>query len=135
MKFLYVPALQGTHVAPSTEFMYPALQVHDVDRELPSAETFVAGHNKQTLDEVAATAVEYVSVLHGVQAAEPVALFHVPATHGVHMLPSGPVYPARHVQDVSKSLPADEEVFNGHAVQIVAASVLYVPAVQLIQKL
>jgi hypothetical protein len=53
------------------------------------------------------------------QAAEPVAFFHLPAPQGLHAVPSAPVYPARQVQ---LELFAAENVLFGHAVQLVATA-------------
>jgi hypothetical protein len=57
----------------------------------------------------------------------------------VHDTPPAPVYPARHVQDVSRGLPTSEKVLFGHVVQtltdVAPTDVLYVPAGQLVQTL
>ena len=41
---------------------------------------------------------------HDVHATDPRADFHVPTSQAVHSVPSGPVYPAMHVHDVSNGL-------------------------------
>ncbi len=43
---------------------------------------------------------------------------YVPASHGWHSDPSGPVYPTRHVQT---ELPTNEPVLAGHAEHVVDA--------------
>ena len=45
----------------------------------------------------------------------PAVSLYLPATHAVHSPPSGPVYPALHLQSVNVSLPAVELEFAGHA--------------------
>ena len=62
---------------------------------------------------------------HEVHAAEPVADFHLPPTHGVHSSPSAPVYPARQVHDVSRLLDAAEKVLSGQRVHSVPLAPLY----------
>ena len=63
------------------------------------------------------------------QAPEPVLLLYVPASHGEHTPPFGPVYPALHVQDTLLILATGEIVLLGHAKHAVAAVVVeYVPA-------
>jgi hypothetical protein len=64
----------------------------------------------------------YVPAPQGVQAAEPVADLNVAASQAVHAVPSPPVYPTRHVHDVSNGLPTAEKVLAGHTVQFVDAS-------------
>jgi hypothetical protein len=65
-----------------------------------------------------ATSDEYVSTPHAVQATEPVMVLYAPTPQGVHAVPSEPVYPAWHVQDVSRELPAADTVLLGHEVQV-----------------
>jgi hypothetical protein len=48
---------------------------------------------------------------------------YVPASQGVHSVPSAPVYPAMHVQI---ELPSAENVLFGHTVQFSAAEDEYV---------
>jgi hypothetical protein len=71
----------------------------------------------------------YAPALQGVQVAEPVAGLNVPASQAVHAVPSPPVYPTRHVHDVSNVL-VSEKVLAGHTVQFVDASDEYVFASQ-----
>lgn len=44
----------------------------------------------------APTDAENVPATHGTQSAEPCNVLYVPGTHGMHVLPSAPVYPASH---------------------------------------
>jgi hypothetical protein len=94
VSFFHVPAPQGVHGVPSAP-VYPARQVQI---ELPSAEKVLFGHGEQVFNAVAATAVEEVFARHDMQAAEPVAFFHLPAPQGVQATLPSPVYPARQVQ-------------------------------------
>ena len=67
---------------------------------------------------------------HAEQASDPVTVLSSPSSHTTHWVPSGPVYPARHVQSTSWTLPASEKVFAGqliHSLRLDAPSVsLYV---------
>jgi hypothetical protein len=54
----------------------------------------------------APTAVEYVPVPQSVHTADPVNALYFPATHAVHVPPSGPKNPALQVQFVKEVLPA-----------------------------
>jgi hypothetical protein len=70
-----------------------------------------------------------------VHAPEPVALFHVPVGHGEHGPPSGPVWPALHVQMLDALQPLhDAPELVAHATQVPASVapvvVEYVPAAQ-----
>jgi hypothetical protein len=92
--------------------VYPARQVQI---ELLAAEPELARHAEQVVDATAVVAVEDVFAPHGMQSAEPVAFFQLPAPQGVHAVPPAPVYPARQVQI---ELFAAEKVLFGHAVQV-----------------
>jgi hypothetical protein len=59
--------------------------------------------------------------------------FHLPAPHGVHVIPSGPVYPALQVHFVCRGLPTAENVLLGHAMQFVAFADEYVSTPQDVQ--
>jgi hypothetical protein len=114
---LNVPASQGVHSSPSAP-VYPARQVQI---ELPTDDEEFLEHGEQVLTSKAASSLEKEFAPHDMQAAEPVADFHVPAPQGVHAEPSGPVYPARQVQDASsRGLSGAETVLFGHAVQFAA---------------
>jgi hypothetical protein len=60
----------------------------------------------------------------------PVVALYFPASHTAHATPSeAAVYPAKHLQSFSPSLPDAELVCEGHAVQLpVPVVTLYVPA-------
>lgn len=73
--------------------------------ELPGGEVFPPAH------------IEHVSL--------PLSLLYVPASHSVQSPPSGPVYPALHLQSVMESLPAVDQVWVGHEAHTSAFS--YVP--------
>jgi hypothetical protein len=53
----------------------------------------------------APTAVEYVPAAQSEQVAVPVNVLYLPATHAVHVPPSGPVDPALQVHAVKEVLP------------------------------
>jgi hypothetical protein len=118
---LYVPAPQGMQATPLEVAAYPAIQVQDTSRGLPTADLVLFGHIVQLVDAVAVRAVEYVFTPHEVHTAEPVTDFHLPAPQGVHAVPSTPVYPARQVQFVSRGLPIADKVLFGHKEHVVDA--------------
>ncbi len=43
---------------------------------------------------------------------------YFPATHGMHLYPSGPDWPALHVQFVKVVLPTEDMEFSGHATHL-----------------
>ena len=78
---LKVPAAHAWHAPPSTGPEYPALHQHAAVLPVPVvAETELAGHGG---------AAEHACV--------PGAPLNVPAAHGAHALPLGPVCPGAHV--------------------------------------
>ena len=66
----------------------------------------------------------------------PVKSLYVPAMHGAHVPPSGPEYPALHLQAVNAALCPGEVAFPGQVIHVesdVAPTVEeYVPAEQLL---
>ncbi len=56
----------------------------------------------------------YVPALQVSQAALPNRALYVPALHGVHVPPSGPVYPELHLQSVTYLLPSADVLNEGH---------------------
>jgi hypothetical protein len=78
----------------------------------------------------APTAVEYVPAPQSVHRDDPVNALYFPATHAVHVPPSGPVHPVLQVQLVKVTLPTDELEFDGQAIQIELTALEYVPAPQ-----
>jgi hypothetical protein len=117
------------HAAPSAP-VCPARHVQDASVPLPPPEKVLFGHVLHThapvYDLYVPTSHGQIFASHNTQAAEPVAGFHVPASQGVHAVPSAPVYRARHLQDVRRVLLAAETVLFGHAVQFTAAADEYV---------
>ena len=81
--------------------------------------------------------MEYVPVPQSVHTALPVAILYFPATHAVHVPPSGPVNPMLQVQEARAELAIGELEFAGHAIHVVATVaptvVEYVPAPQSVQ--
>ena len=147
---LYFPATHSKHVPPSAPDE-PALQTQAVDTELPASELEFVGHPRHVLASSAPTYTEYVPIAQSVHAPDPVSALCFPATHWVHVPPSGPDEPALQVQAVDTELPASEFEFVGHAKHVEAwlapgdteyvpisqsthavdpASVLYFPASQ-----
>ena len=96
---LYLPAAHAEHTPPSGP-VYPTLQVQAATAVLGLGELLLLGHAEQVVATVAPAVVEYVAVAQLVHCALPVAILYVPATHGEHMPPSGPVYPTLQVQPV-----------------------------------
>lgn len=82
------------------------MHTHALDPLLPEGEFAKAPQLVQVLTTVAPVAVEYVPARQSEHAKEPVALLYLPATHGAHVLPSGPVEPALHLHAASIELPA-----------------------------
>ena len=61
---------------------------------------------------------------HSIQAPFPVTALYFPATHAVHMPPSGPVKPALQVQAVDTVLAAGDPALSGHDVHTLVPSPL-----------
>ena len=77
----------------------------------------------------APTAVEYVPAAQSEQVAVPVNVLYFPASHAVHVPPSGPVDPALHVHAVKEVLPTGALEFAGQSVQAANPfTALYCPA-------
>ncbi len=57
----------------------------------------------------------YVPAPQSLQTADPVDALYFPATHAVHVPPSGPDDPTLQVQEAKDDPPADELEFGGHA--------------------
>ena len=57
-----------------------------------------------------APACEYLAASHSVQATDPLVALYLPAAHARQAPPSGPVYPALHLQSVMSPLPTADEV-------------------------
>ena len=83
---LYLPAGHAVHSPPSGP-VYPAMHSQSVTLSLPAAD--VASDDGQAK-----------------HSALPAVSLYLPAGHAVHSPPSGPVYPASHLQSVTLSLPA-----------------------------
>jgi hypothetical protein len=66
----------------------------------------------------APVAEEYVPAPQSVHAADPVDILYFPATHAVHVSPTGPVDPALQVQFVKAALPASELEFDGQTLHV-----------------
>ena len=85
---LYFPAIHPLHAPPVPPFpVYPALHAQSVISSLPRGDPVFVAHNRQTLDTVALTVVEYVLTPQSVQRAEPLAVLYLPATHPKHATP------------------------------------------------
>ncbi len=76
----------------------------------------------------------YLPAPQSVQLPLPDAGLYLPATHVVHVPPSGPVNPALQIQLVKAALPAGELEFDGQALHVELAedptAVEYVPSAQ-----
>ena len=107
---------QAVHV-PEVMSMKPTLHVQEVATELGLGELELLGHARQVAAAEAPTVVEYVPAAQSVQTALPVAILYLPATQAVHVPPSGPVYPALHVQAARAVLGLGELELPGHARQ------------------
>jgi hypothetical protein len=123
---LYVPTPQGVHATPSA----PVYPVRQVQIGLFAFEKVLFGHAVQFV----APADEEVFTSQDVQTTEPVAVLYVPASQGVHSVPSSPVYPAMQVQAVINVLHASEKVLAGHGVQEnEPVFIWYLPALHSVQ--
>jgi ABC-type cobalt transport system substrate-binding protein len=94
---LYFPAAHAVHVPPSGP-VEPVLQVQLVEAALPASELESDGQALHVVLAAAFTVVEYVPAPQSVHAAAPVDVLYFPATHAVHVPPSGPVEPVLQVQ-------------------------------------
>ena len=86
----YDPVLQSTHLVLA---LFPL-----VARYLPATQF------KHVDSAVAPVVVEYLPFSHNIQDSGPITILNVPGSQAVHTKPSGPVYPALHVQFVSTVL-------------------------------
>ena len=126
VKSLNFPATHPVHAPPRPLFpVYPALHAQ---AEAPLADPDSAGH---TTHAVRPVAPEYVPLPQSLHAAEPCPLFCFPATHAVHVPPSGPLCPALHVQLRSAVLLTGEIDWSGQILHKKSpVLVLYLPASQ-----
>ena len=80
---------------------------------------------------------EWEFIGHPMHCDAPVNTLYVPAPHGAHVPPSGPEYPALHLQAANAALCSFELALSGHVRHVetdVAPTVEeYVPAEQLLQ--
>ena len=86
---LYLPATHAVQLPPSGP-VDPALQVQLVKAALPAGELEFDGQAVHVELPEAPAAVEYVPAPQSVQTADPVDALYLPATHAVHVSPSGP---------------------------------------------
>ena len=133
---LYLPAAHGEHTPPLGP-VYPTLQVQAATAVLGLGELLLLGHAEQVVATVAPAVVEYVAVAQLVHCALPVAILYVPAAHGEHTPPSGPVYPMLQVQPVDElhTVQVEPELAGQarHVADAVAPAVSeYVPAPQFV---
>ena len=94
---LYFPGTHRVQPPPSGP-VAPALHVQAVGALLAAGASAYGGHAVHTESPVAPTSAEYEPEPHAVHSASPVSALCVPATHGEHDAPSGPVAPALHMQ-------------------------------------
>ena len=106
----------------------PALQAQAVEALLAFGAIEFFGHFWHT-SEVAPTFVEYLPAIQLLHAASPDAFLYFPATHAVHVPPSGSVELARHTQAVILVLPATDVAPAPHGVHAAGPTAsLYLPA-------
>ena len=134
---LYFPTSHGEHTPPFGP-VYPTLQVQAATAVLGLGELLLLGHAEQVVATVAPAVLEYVAVAQLVHCALPVAILYVPAAHGEHAPPSGPVDPALQVQPAAAEQPVhDAPELAGQAAHIVPnvapAVGEYFPAAQSVQ--
>ena len=92
--------------------------MHALNDELPSGELESPGHVLQLVALVAPIIVEYESAGQFVQLALPELFLNFPATQVVQPPPSGPLYPALHLQELIPGLRLAELVFVGHVAHV-----------------
>jgi hypothetical protein len=106
-----------------------------VEAELAAGETEFVVHCEQVFSEVAPIACEYLDAPQSAHALFPATALCFPATHSVHVPPSGPEEPALHLQAPELLLPAGAMEFCGHERQLVDAdAVEYLPCSQFVQE-
>ena len=86
---MYFPATHAVHGPPAGPGN-PALQVQFVKFALPAGEVELDGQVMHVELAEAPTAVEYVPTPQSEQTADPVDVLYFPATHALHVPPSGP---------------------------------------------
>ena len=92
----YVPAAQLTHVVlPGSPEYFPGPQLaHAPSADAPATgEYFPALQFTQVFSAAAPVALEYLPAAQLVQTEAPASALYFPASHAVHVPPSGPVYP------------------------------------------
>ena len=114
---LYLPVAHGEHTPPSSP-VDPALHVQATTAVLGLGELELPGHATQADSTVAPAVAEYFAAAQSVHTALPVAILYLPATHDVHVPPSGPVKPTLHVQAVTAELGLGELELLGHVTQV-----------------
>jgi hypothetical protein len=120
---LYFPTSHGVQATPSAKAVYPTLQIQLVAWILPAEEDVLAGQGVLT------ALVHHESAGHVWHINTPMDSLYFPTPHALQLTPSDKaVYPARHVQFVSKELLTAENVLFGHAVQL--ANAIAVSAVE-----
>lgn len=113
---LYLPAPQLVHVCP--EPVNPLSHMQAVE---PTDEMELVGHAEQVVSEVAPIACEYLDAPQSEHVSVPATALYFPATHVVHVPPSGPEEPTLHWQAVALLLPPGALEFGGHGRQFVDA--------------
>jgi hypothetical protein len=80
-----------------------------------------------------APGIAYVSTEQSLHVALPDTVLYVPAAHAAHAPPSGPVYPALHVQALIAALCPRVFVFTGHCTHAVAPGTsTYLPSAHVV---
>jgi len=98
------------------------LHSHFVWAALPAGESEFAGQPAQSKGSLLPSEDKYVPAGQASHVAVPETSLYVPAPHTVQDPPSGPEYPALHVQFVCAMLSASESEFAGQAVQSEASA-------------
>ena len=92
-----VPTAQLVHTPPVTANLPAAQLVQSVAASDPAGEDLPAAQLMHAADDKAPSVTEYVPALQSLHACVPGAPLNVPAAHGAHALPLGPVCPGAHV--------------------------------------
>jgi hypothetical protein len=107
-----------TLLAPVTPEYFPARQlVHTAALLAPVTPEYVPARQLvQTVSVLAPVTPEYAPAGQAMHALDPGTVLYWPAAHAGHRPPSGPAYPALHVQLLRNPLDAAAFAFAGHAI-------------------
>ena len=89
---------------------------------LPADEFAYNGQPTQVVEVGEAVVLEYLPLSHSSHEELPVDALYLPTSHASHVPPSGPEYPAMHLQSVALVLAFHDVEFQGHAKHVLRES-------------